>query len=270
MMFLIKKTQGERSKKWRTSVGFTLIELVAVIVILSILATIGTGFVVKTTEAYQRTQTRALLVNTARQSIERMTRQLRGALPYSVRPTNNGSCIEFMPIAGGGNYFDPVPDVGNQAPDASTIEASPPQVAFGTPRHITIGAMSNVEIYGSNPTSRATYVGYDQATNVLSFNPAMGWQRNSISKRYYLLDHPQAFCVIGNELRFYEGISVADENVDVSSVHSILARNIILNTPFALTAGSGNRHTGIIISLDFSNAGETINYTHQVLIRNVP
>ncbi|MGV8836048.1 type II secretion system protein, partial [Cellvibrio sp.] len=55
------------------SAGFTLIELIAVIVLLSILATIGTGFVVKATESYQRTETRALLVNTARQALERMT-----------------------------------------------------------------------------------------------------------------------------------------------------------------------------------------------------
>jgi MSHA biogenesis protein MshO len=51
--------------------GFTLIELITVIVILSILASIGTGFVVKATDSYQRTQTRALLVNTARQALER-------------------------------------------------------------------------------------------------------------------------------------------------------------------------------------------------------
>src|SRR6188768_3006752 len=91
--------------------GFTLIELITVIVILSILASIGTGFVVSATESYQRTQTRALLVNTARQALERMTRQLRIALPYSVRITNNGSCIEFMPIAAGGNYLEPVADL---------------------------------------------------------------------------------------------------------------------------------------------------------------
>src|SRR6187431_2626926 len=110
--FLCKNREvAEKNKP--VHLGFTLIELITVIVILSILASIGTGFVVKASESYQRTQTRALLVNTARQALERMTRQLRIALPYSVRITNNGNCAEFMPIAAGGHYFDPVPDAEN-------------------------------------------------------------------------------------------------------------------------------------------------------------
>lgn len=246
--------------------GFTLIELIAVIVILSILATIGTGFVVKTTDAYQRTQTRALLVNTARPALERMTRQLRIALPYSVRATNGGTCLEFMPIAAGGNYFDPVPDATNLAPARNTIPASPVVIDFGTARHVTIGAMSAAEIYGAAPVSRA---GYSSGSIVL--NAPMSWRRNSINKRYYLLDEPQAFCLVNNELRFYFGIDVTnDPNINLGTNFNIIARNVSLGAPFSLTAGSENRNTAINISLNFSSAGETINYTQRVLIRNVP
>lgn len=125
MLAFIFHNNGIGAFRKREANGFTLIEMIAVIVILSIVATIGTGFVVRTTEAYQRTQTRALLFNTSRQALERMTRQLRISLPYSVRLTNNGTCIEFMPIAAGGNYFDPVPDQQNLAPATANIPASP-------------------------------------------------------------------------------------------------------------------------------------------------
>lgn len=247
------------------SSGFTLIELITVIVLLSILAIIGTGFVVKTTEAYQRTQTRALLVNTSRQALERMTRQLRIALPYSVRVTNSGSCLEFMPIAAGGNYFNPVPDANNSAAATVTINASPVVVDFGTPRYVTIGAMTTSEIYGASPASRANY-----ANGNLVLTAAKSWQRNSINKRYYLLDNPQAFCVVGDVLRFYTGIDVALADVNIASASDIIARNVSATTPFALAAGTENRNTAIIISLDFSSGGETINFTQRVLIRNVP
>lgn len=247
------------------SSGFTLIELITVIVLLSILATIGTGFVVKTTEAYQRTQTRALLVNASRQALERMTRQLRIALPYSVRTTNGGSCLEFMPIAAGGNYFSPVPDNENLAAATDTISASPVSIDFGTAEYVTIGAMSAAEIYGATAASREGYAG-----DSITLDAPKRWLRNSVNRRYYLLDNPQAFCVVGNQLQFFDGLSVAEADVDTSVVNSIIARNVSAAMPFTLAAGSENRNTAIIISLDFSSGGETINFTQRVLIRNVP
>lgn len=245
--------------------GFTLVELIAVIVILSILASIGTGFVVKTTESYQRTQTRALLVNTARQALERMTRQLRIALPYSVRVTNGGACLEFMPIAAGGNYFDPVPDMENLASASATIATSPVNIDFGTPVHVTIGAMAASEIYGATAASRAGY-----ASGSIVLTSAKRWQRNSINKRYYLLNNPQAFCVVGSELRFYADVPVANNDVNLTAPFSILARNVSGTNPFSLQNGTENRNIVVNVALAFSNGGESINYTQGVFIRNVP
>jgi MSHA biogenesis protein MshO len=259
------KVKNFHDCKIRAGAGFTLIEMIAVIVVLAVLATIGTSFVVSTTEAYQRTQTRAVLVNTARQALERMTRQLRIALPFSVRLTNSNSCIEFMPIAGAGNYFNPVPDQGNLASPSSNIPASPAVIDFGTPRFVAIGAMASNEIYGASAVSRA---GYASGNIVLSGSKR--WQRNSINRRYYLLDNPQAFCVVGNELRFYDNINVNDTAVTLTGVSSIVARNITAATPFVLAGGSENRNTVITIALDFSSAGETVTYSQRVAIRNVP
>lgn len=264
----MQKLTGSPATKGIKNLGFTLIELVATIVILAILATIGTGFVVKTTEGYQKTQSRALLTNTARQALERMTRQLRIAFPYSMKDTNSGACLKFMPIVGGGNYFNSVPDQNNLALATAVITASPPIINFGSARYATIGAINSDEVYGSFNTSIAAYTSY--SGGVLELSSAKQWQRNSINKRYYLLDNPQAFCLIGNELRFYEGANLSAADVDLSGNFSILARNVSSSAPFVLTAASENRLSGVIISLDFSNAGETINYTHQVLIRNVP
>ena len=261
--------------------GFTLIELIAVIVVLAILASIGTGFVVKTTESYQRTQTRALLVNTGRQALERMTRQLRVALPYSVRITNSGQCIEFMPIAAGGNYIDgnpatssfpdPVPDSNNNAPVTGQITVAPHVIStsFGNPLHVTIGALNADEIYVSPYVSRADY--NSTSTNVLlQLVTPKRWQRNSINKRFYLLTDPQAFCLVGSELHFYSGIPITSGSVPVGVNPSIIARNVTATTPFTLQMGSENRNTRINFSLNFTSGDETIAYTQGVLIRNVP
>lgn len=248
--------------------GFTLVELIAVIVILAIVSSIGMGFVVRSMESYQQTQNRALLVNTARQALERVTRQLRIALPYSVRILNNGNCVEFMPIAAGGNYFSAVPDAANGAPAGNSIPASPATIDFGTPRHVTIGAMQDSEIYGASAVSRATYSSYSSGALVLS--AAKQWQRNSISKRYYLLDNPQAFCVASNELRFYSNLGIADNLSSLPATFDIIAKNVTGTTPFSLQNGTENRNVRLNISLKFASGNESITYVQHVLIRNVP
>ena len=253
--------------------GFTLIELIAVIVILSIVAVMGSAFVARTSESYQRTQTRALLVNTARQSLERMTRQLRIALPNSVRITNGNSCVQFMPIAFAGSYFDSVSDTTNRAPAQTLIPSSPVPAAvdFGTPVFVTIGAANSNEIYGAGAVSRAGYANWTGGNLVLS--GAKQWQRNSINRRYYLLDNPQAFCLVGNELRFYSGLNVTAPEasaVTLTGAFDIIARNISGATPFSLAPGNQNRQMIINIKLNFSSAGETVAYSQGVSIRNVP
>ncbi len=266
------------------SKGFTLIELIAVMVILSVLATMGASFVVKTTDAYQRTQTRALLVNTSRQALERVTRQLRIALPYSVRIVNSGQCIEFMPIVAGGNYIDgnpattlndPVPDVSNNALGTNQIVVAPytSVTTFGSAKHVTIGALNSDEIYISPYISRANYSSASTST-LIQLGAAKIWQRNSINKRFYLLADPQAFCLVGTDLHFYSDIPITNTDVSVGTGASIIARNVAvvdsITAPFSLEMGSENRNTRINIALKFSSSGEAMNFTQGVLIRNVP
>lgn len=265
--------------------GFTLIEVIAVIVVLAILATLGGRFIVESTKSFQSTQAKSRLLNTSRQALERMSRQLRVALPYSVRLTNNNMCIEFMPIASGGNYVpiitstgnyvDSVPDSVNGGTAKSTLDVSPHTIDFGTAVYVSIGAMAPVELYGANPQSRATLT--SRSATLLNFSPARGWLRNSVNKRFYLLDNPQAFCVVNNQLRFYSNQDATAANVDTTSAFSILAENVNgTTTPFALTAGSENRNTVVQFNITFgqgsalSTGTESITMNHSVMIRNVP
>ena len=249
--------------------GFTLVEVITVVVILSLVAVVGTGFIVNATESYQRTQTRANLVNTARQALERMTRQLRGALPYSVRITNEGKCVEFMPIAGGSFYRNSVPDQANGADPSGSIETSPHEVDFGSAVFVSIGAMSSDELYGANPESMAGVT--SRSVDEVSF-PARVWQRNSIARRFYLLDMPQAFCLFGNELLFYPDQQPTASGVDPNSDSVLLALNAQPQgtTPFGLSPASLERNVVLNWSMVFTEGGESVTFEQEVLIRNVP
>lgn len=260
-----------RSAVNKTMRGFTLIEMIVVMVILSLLAALGGAFVLESTKSYETSQTRSRLVNTGRQAIERMSRQLRIALPYSLRLTNAGRCVEFMPLASGGNYSGFVPDLVNGAAASNSLNVSPHNIDFGVATFVSVGAMAPSELYGLNPSARATIS--VRTTTQITLTAAKIWQRNSLKQRFYLLNPPQAFCVVNSELRFYDNQSAAavvDPEVDLASAYSVLANNVTAVTPFTLTAGSENRNTQVQFDLTFSHATEAIAFNHLVMIRNVP
>lgn len=251
--------------------GFTLIELITVVVILSIVAVIGSQFVVSSTQNYETTRTRALLVNTGRQAVEQMTRQLRIALPYSLVTSAGDQCIKFMPIAAGGNYLNPVPDAANGAAASLTIAVSPFDVEYGSAQWVSIGALSSAELYATAPDSMALVS--STGANSITLSSSKQWQRNSINRRFYLLNNPQAFCLVGTELRFYPNQSAANTNVNVSDGFELMAENVfVVDTlaPFALSAGSENRNALVTINLAFASGPERVNLTQEVMIRNVP
>lgn len=254
------------------SQGFTLVELVTVIIILSIVATMGTSFVAQTQGAYHQTQARAKLINKSRQAIERMTRQLRGAVPFSWRLTNGSACIEFLPIGGGGNYLNAVPTPDNNiAPTAITdvIATSPHTPDLGgaqTLSWVVIGAMASSEIYGGN--SSASLVA-DSAVNVV-VGGSHQWLRNSINQRFYLAGDPQAFCLVGSELRFYRLQTIVDAGVSLTDTYQILALDVNSANPFALSGGSESRNILVTLDLTFNHSGESVNFSQEVSLRNVP
>ena len=86
--------------------GFTLIELITVIVLLGSLAAIGGIFIVQPFQAVDDMRRRAELVDEAQLIIERMAREIRTALPNSVRTGASGTrtTLELVSTRTGGRY----------------------------------------------------------------------------------------------------------------------------------------------------------------------
>ncbi len=86
--------------------GVTLIELVVTIVIMGIIGAVLGRFIAPMIRAYQVQALRAALVESGENALRRMARDVRIALPNSVRITNTatGFALEVVPTTDGGRY----------------------------------------------------------------------------------------------------------------------------------------------------------------------
>ncbi|MEO7336086.1 MAG: type II secretion system protein [Caldimonas sp.] len=86
-----------------TQRGFTLIELVAVILIGSVMAATLVVFFKPAVDGYLASRSRADLTDQADTALRRITRDVRMAVPNSIR-TPGTQCFEVLPTSGGGRY----------------------------------------------------------------------------------------------------------------------------------------------------------------------
>jgi MSHA biogenesis protein MshO len=270
--------------------GLSLIELVTVLVILSIVAVLGLNFIVTRVESYDRAQQRSKLINGGRQAIERITRQLRTALPHSLRSdVANGLCIEFIPVTGGGSYLGPdylvagivqeeLPSVANGAlpPGPYAVRTAPFDLNIGNALYFTTGGMSAAEVYGGSSSASISAIGASGIVSI-SLTNAHVFQRNSINKRFYVLDNPARFCVTGNQLTYYGnyGVPGAFSNGNPGGTASLLADNIgdlTGITPFLVSTATQDHNTVVNITIPFASRDgtETVELKQTVMIRNVP
>ena len=85
--------------------GFTLVELVIVIVLLGILSVGTVQFINDSTMGYANSVVRSELASGAQSVLDRLSRELRDALPRSVRVSADGACLEYLPVVGGTSYL---------------------------------------------------------------------------------------------------------------------------------------------------------------------
>ena len=261
--------------------GFTLIELITVIVILSILSVVGGGFMIQSAESYHQSVNRGKLIQKGRQAIEQITRQLRIGVPNSVTVSANNLCVEWLPVVSGGNYLDELPDQDNGAAATASINTAPLSFDLGTPRYVTIAALNRSELYSAAPASLEHYGSVNTALipNVVTLGNAKQFLRNSINQRLFIADQPMQFCVGGGTLTQHEAYTAVGAYPSSSALTGsapnagiLLADGVNLGgeIPFAITTGTEARNTIVRLEIPFEQGGERIVLRHQVMVRNVP
>lgn len=252
--------------------GFTLIELIAVMVVLGIIAALSTAFVVNVMRSASAINEHNRLLTNSQLANEYMIRRLRNALPYSLRVINEGACLQFMPIVASGLYLDPLPSEVNGAfptGNFTPISVSPFIVYEGSPEYLTIAVNNSEEIYGATQGSIAEIASV--TANTITLAEDKRWLRNSINQRFFMTTSPSAFCVIDNELRLYRQLSISSVLIDTSGDYDLLSQHVEpLGDAFTLSSAVEDRNIRATLALRFYQGEYRIDTTKQVVVRNVP
>lgn len=256
--------------------GFTLIELIVVIVLMGIISVAGTEIIRNSADAYSKMTGRQAIGSAARVTVERVTRELRSALPNSVRVNASNTCFEFLPVNAAGTYITlPV-----SASATTFVSARMNPGLDAVSGRVAVYSLSN-QVYDTaeGMLSPAATLGAPNANNEIVVTMASAYQfgNNSIQSRYYLVADPVSFCIDGDNLFRYQNYGLVTVQPDIADLPTSLpARALLANglaasvSPFDVSGSTLTRNSIVRMDLIFSVSGESARIEHEVQVRNVP
>ena len=284
--------------------GFTLIEAIAVIVILGILLAGIAIFMQKPVQGYVSATARMAMADTADTALRRIGRDIRLALPNSVRVDASGLFVEFIPIKTGGRY------VQNDACFSTGCTSVTTQGDILTGAQVTTGS-DQVAIYnqynnsandcsapagiysvycGHGVTTLTVAAGAGTTSNTLSFGsttfvPPGG----SPTRRVFIIAaSPVTYTCdagTGTLWRIYNYVrqqaqpaSLAAAAFTAAGVQKVaLATNVTCpavgaGTPprFSYAGSAAERNSLLSAWITLSRQGETVSLLHQIHVDNTP
>ncbi len=262
--------------------GFTLLEVVVVIVVLGILALGTTKFIVQGTQQYTVSAERTKLTAGGRVAVEKIVRRLRNALPNSVLVSEPlGRCVEYLPVVAG------TASIGAIAVPETSLTVADFDLSGTAPHFAAIYPISSAEIYIGAPGATGVIAASDLAAGAgissigLSNPGGFAFTRTSPTERVYVVQNPERFCVTaGGNLNFYSGYDIPDYSGGslgdvpggaVAATAELIARDIDnTGSGFNYSPGSLVRNAIVEVTLNFLKDNDPVQINHEVQIRNVP
>ncbi len=282
--------------------GFTLVELVMVIVILGVIGGVVAVFMRAPIEAYFDSGRRAALTDVADTAVRRMARDLRKALPNSVVVTANGTadpCLVFIPTRNGGRYREQNRVTGDgKALDFTTTDTSFNMLGRNADwtadqqiRQNDVVAIYNLGITGSNAYAgdnvmRVSAVAADTSApleeTTITLVAGKQFPLESGSKRFHIIpveENVVAYVCTGGNLRrtVTPGVTTSPNSVFTGTPTAsycgvggaILASNVSACS-FVYNGSDQTRNGLVQVNLSLSSNNETVTLYHQIQVNNTP
>lgn len=257
--------------------GFSLIELVVVIVLLGMLATISAALLRQPFDASAALQRRARLADDAEQAIARIARDLRLALPNSLRVSADGRAIELLRTRGGGRYRAQVGGSGGDVLDFAAADSSF-EVLGGLSAAPVAGDWAVIyNLTASGPQANA-WVGDNRAvvaagssSTSVQLAPAFRFPYPSPQQRVFIVDQAVLFRCDADVLWRDSG-HAPTSSLQVPPTGGSSARLVdgVNACQFRYDPGAGSRHALVTLQLSLTREGETVSLQKSVHLPNAP
>ena len=291
--------------KFNNQKGFTLVEIIISIVIIGIVSSVVGLIVGKYIENYDATSRRTMMQTSAQFAIERISREIRHALPNSVCVPNlaGTNCIpttrnkvSFIKVkdAGyyqgtNGNYPDGTPHkVLSASPAAASTEfdiISGVDLRVQVNDYVSVYNINNSSIYTGNNFAKITAVSTPQNVDGIAGNDIITltinntvFPLNSPQRRVHIIEsNTTIFYLDGTDLKLGKSHSfdhplfnpTTPDLVTVPDKEYLLLENVD-RISFTFDSGSSQRAGLLHIDLVVRDEGEQIHLIHEAHVYNVP
>jgi MSHA biogenesis protein MshO len=274
-----------------TAKGFTLVELVTVIIVLGVVSVGISGFIRTGVQIYADVTERDQLLGDSRFVVERIHRELRLAIPNSARVKTNSvgsiQCLEFVPSVWV-SFYTSLSVLPALTTSANIVEFANNAANFNLEVNdfAIVYPTSNTDVYDLSNNKRklitACTVNDDDDCNqdvdpngIAELTVSGAFEDHSPASRLYIARTAVSYCAHSNGeiFRIEDAINTTQS---VYSAGTLMAENLkndftsINEAPFRVFEATLTRNGLVHILLAFERNEEIINYSSEVHIPNVP
>ncbi len=276
----------------RRTRGFTLVEMVTVIVLLGIVAGVLAPFIAKSIQAWHDSRARAELVARGRLAMERLAREVRQAVPNSLETLDGGQGIQFVRSRAGGRYIERFDDFGTafkrmdrrfrkNATLANGLYKMGTGLSVAAGEILVIGNTSPAALKsfpGNGPAVALTGISAtDTASDGTDQGQILGFANHrflagSPGRHFVIADQTVEVGLAGDALRWHTapGLTGYDANADWGAADPVLVDGV---SAVSFTYVPGTPTATGVLRIDLSlatDAGNGIRLYHEVHVRNTP
>ncbi|MFC3123034.1 PulJ/GspJ family protein [Agaribacter flavus] len=285
-----------RQVSQKTTKGFTLVELILVIVLLGIVGVGTAKFIRSASDIYVDLTERDKLLRNATFVTERFTRELSNAVPNSIRIGGNAAvhCIEFVPVNWSSFYLS-LPAVGDTSPVMDIVKMTDIDGnAYGlaSSDHAIVYPLSASHVYDQSQNRRQSISSCsddgdgdcttdDDSDGIVQLSVDDGFALSSPTRRIYIANASISYCLRNGSVYRHETSLLANQQVYTSGgelmaegLGNALSANpsssTIISDPFQTVGATLARNGYVRINFLFTRGTEQISIVKEVHVPNVP